>query len=131
MNNDMIPQDLDNLDQQIADELRREVVQSRPERPTITRPTVTRLNEANAKSQETRDQEDAVRRQRLDEHNRLSVEALVAKAWHERIRQMRGDVQPDIGPRDIHVRNLIIRSLMSILEDNPGFGVGEFEQLKS
>jgi hypothetical protein len=59
----------------------------------------------------------------------LKIESLVARVFHERIRQVRGDVEPDIGTRDMHIKATIVRTLMSITADNADLSVEEFEQL--
>jgi hypothetical protein len=100
------------------------------EAPPLHRPVVPlrpQHEEPPAPPEEPADDQRAA--ERVVEHNRLVVEALVTRAWQERIRQVRGDVQPDIGPRDIHVKAMIIRTLMSITEGSSGFALGEFERL--
>jgi hypothetical protein len=66
---------------------------------------------------------------RIVRHNALILESLVTKAFQERIRQVRGEAQPEIGPRDVHIKALIMRTLMSIEPDNSSFALDEFERL--
>lgn len=59
----------------------------------------------------------AERQEREVELQRLEIEVLVTKAWHARLRQMRG-AGMEFGTRDMHVKNEVLKALMTIAADN-------------
>lgn len=116
----MNDENTDPVGQQIAAKI--DAVLQQQQRPVVP------LRQPRTQSEEA-EQEERENGERKIKHDRLTVEALVTKAWQERIRQVRGDVQPEIGPRDVHIKALIMRTLMTIEADNSGFAIGEFEKL--
>lgn len=66
--------------------------------------------------------------ERQVELQRLTIEMLITKAWHERLQQMRGD-NPEIGTRDVHLKNVLVKTLMTIGADNANLSIEECERL--
>jgi hypothetical protein len=79
-------------------------------------------------AEEAKADEETDIRTRKQQLHALTIDAMITKVWFERIHQVRGE-SPEIGERDIHIKTLIIKTLMTIERNNPFFSTGEFESL--